>query len=336
VIECFDRVVLLGTYQSAGWPEAMEEHLRGRGTTLMDFHKSYANELRLEAANHILKLAVRRCVSNSERMTFAMNSASAAAFIVQRHARTGVSLGGSPGGEQTRIAVSGENVPRAARGDAGILEHERGEAERAGFARVVGDEEHSGVARVGLAADFGKQFGFEREVEAGEWFVEQEQVRLRRQRAGEGDALLLADGECAGTARGEFADVAGIERGLRGGVAFGTRQAGQSEGDVFERGEIRPEREVLENHADTEAGSALDGAGARRVEAGDEAEQRAFSRAAGAEDGEALAGCERKAHALEDGVRAVVFGEVADGEERVHAERERRSSAMLSAAASAM
>lgn len=57
IIECFDRVVLFGTYKAIGWTGAMEEHLRGRGTTFMEFNKSYANELRLEVAEHIRGLA---------------------------------------------------------------------------------------------------------------------------------------------------------------------------------------------------------------------------------------------------------------------------------------
>lgn len=57
VIECFDRVVLFGTYKAIGWTGAMEQHLRGRGTSFKEFNKSYANELRLEVANHVRRLA---------------------------------------------------------------------------------------------------------------------------------------------------------------------------------------------------------------------------------------------------------------------------------------
>ena len=31
----------------------MEQHLRGRGTSFMEFNKSYANQLRLEVADHV-------------------------------------------------------------------------------------------------------------------------------------------------------------------------------------------------------------------------------------------------------------------------------------------
>ena len=57
VIECFDRVVLFGTYKAIGWTGAMEQHLRGRGTSFMEFNKVYANQLRLEVADHVRTLA---------------------------------------------------------------------------------------------------------------------------------------------------------------------------------------------------------------------------------------------------------------------------------------
>ena len=57
VIECFDRVVLFGTYKAIGWTGAMAQHLRGRGTTFMEFNKVYANELRLEVDDHVRTLA---------------------------------------------------------------------------------------------------------------------------------------------------------------------------------------------------------------------------------------------------------------------------------------
>jgi len=53
VIECFDRVVLFGTYKAIGWTGAMEQRLRGRGISFMEFNKSYANELRLKVADHV-------------------------------------------------------------------------------------------------------------------------------------------------------------------------------------------------------------------------------------------------------------------------------------------
>jgi hypothetical protein len=57
VLECFDRVVLFGTSRAIGWPEAMEEHLRARRATFMEFNQRYANELRKTMAEHVRRLA---------------------------------------------------------------------------------------------------------------------------------------------------------------------------------------------------------------------------------------------------------------------------------------
>jgi hypothetical protein len=56
-IECFDRIVLFGTYGSVAYPGAMESLLHLRGVRLIDYAKTYANELRLAVANHIRQRA---------------------------------------------------------------------------------------------------------------------------------------------------------------------------------------------------------------------------------------------------------------------------------------
>ncbi len=63
VIECFDRVVLFGTYKAIGWPGAMEQHLWGQQIKLLDYTKSYANTLRLRVAGHVREEARRMGVS---------------------------------------------------------------------------------------------------------------------------------------------------------------------------------------------------------------------------------------------------------------------------------
>lgn len=58
-IECFDRIVLFGTYGSVAYPGAMESLLHLRGVRLVDYTKTYANDLRLRMASHIRELAAR-------------------------------------------------------------------------------------------------------------------------------------------------------------------------------------------------------------------------------------------------------------------------------------
>lgn len=56
-IECFDRIVLFGTYGAVAYPGAMESLLHLRGVRQIDYAKTYANELRLAIANHIRQSA---------------------------------------------------------------------------------------------------------------------------------------------------------------------------------------------------------------------------------------------------------------------------------------
>lgn len=57
VLHCFDRLVLFGTYEAIGWAGAMGRYLYDREVSLMEYQKSYANELRLEMAQRIKEVA---------------------------------------------------------------------------------------------------------------------------------------------------------------------------------------------------------------------------------------------------------------------------------------
>jgi hypothetical protein len=58
VLQCFDRLVLFGTYETIGWAGAMGRYLHERGVSLIEYQKSYANELRLEMVQRIKAVAV--------------------------------------------------------------------------------------------------------------------------------------------------------------------------------------------------------------------------------------------------------------------------------------
>ena len=53
VLECFDRVILGGTYRAIGWPAALGQYLHGAGIGLEDFFKEHANSWRLEVAKRV-------------------------------------------------------------------------------------------------------------------------------------------------------------------------------------------------------------------------------------------------------------------------------------------
>jgi hypothetical protein len=48
VLNCFDRLVLFGTYQPICYPQAMSWQLHEAGIQLIDYEKKFANKLRLE------------------------------------------------------------------------------------------------------------------------------------------------------------------------------------------------------------------------------------------------------------------------------------------------
>lgn len=163
-----------------------------------------------------------------------------------------------------------------------------GEGER--FLLIVGDVDGGDRRCSAEPADLGAhvvpQFG----VEVGEWFVEEEDVGLDGERAGERDALLLAAGELSGLALGVLVH---LDEGEGFGGALAALGAGefalaQAELDVLEDGHVRPEGVGLEDHADAaffgwESGDVavgeVDGAGCRFGEAGEHAEDGGFAAA---------------------------------------------------------
>ena len=99
---------------------------------------------------------------------------------------------------------------------------------------------------------FADEFGIERRGR----LVEQHQPRLHRQRARDGDALLLAAGEARRIGVrlvGEADARQHRHRALVRLLAAEPAHAPQRLGDVAERGHVRPQIEVLEHHADLAA-----------------------------------------------------------------------------------
>ena len=95
-------------------------------------------------------------------------------------------------------------------------------------------------------------------VERGERLVEQQQVRLEDQRAGDGDALLLPAGKLVDAPLAEAAEPDEIEiavDALRNRARIEAAHF-QREGDVLGGAHMREQREPLEHHADRAAVAA--------------------------------------------------------------------------------
>ncbi len=200
-----------------------------------------------------------------------------------------------------------------------------------GFFLIVGDVE-AGDAGFGVEAlDFGAHVVAEFGVEIGERFVEEEEIGVDDDGAGEGDALLLSAGKGGRFALGEGVHFHFGEGGLDAGLEFGGGRFADAEavGDVFENGEVGPEGVVLED----EGGVALVGgdfvdaavaetdfAGIGFEESGEEAEDGGFSAAGGAEEEEHFSGLDFEIDAVDDGVAVELFDEA--GENDLHSARD--------------
>ncbi len=162
-------------------------------------------------------------------------------------------------------------------------------------------------------------------VQVGERLVQQQQARLRRERARQRDALLLAARELVRIRLRGGGEPDQREHRIDAPRAFAGGQLAQPERDVARDGEVREERVVLEHHADAallgrhanrgagdDAAAEGDRAALHRLEAGEAAQHRGLAAAGGAEQAADDAGCEREAHPAHDRLRAVRVRKIDD------------------------
>ena len=176
-----------------------------------------------------------------------------------------------------------------------------------GFGDGVGDEKGG----PGVAFADGEEFLVEvfagHLVEGAEGFVEEEDFGGQGEGAGDGHAHFLAAGKLAGIRVGFFGEADELEDAAAGGGAFGGRNAaqGEREFDIGGHRQPREERRLLEDEREVGGGGVRrttvdrEGAGGVRGEAGDEAEQRGFAAAAGADEGNEITGLRGEADAVE-------------------------------------
>lgn len=93
-----------------------------------------------------------------------------------------------------------------------FLEHADVVADGEGFFLVVGHQDRAGAACLEDLANLLAEAAAQFHVEVGEGFVEQQQQRFGRQRAGQGYPLLLAAGEFVGVARGEVVELDQLQK----------------------------------------------------------------------------------------------------------------------------
>ena len=195
---------------------------------------------------------------------------------------------------------------------------------------IVGDHD-DGVARGVEALEEIDDDALVGGVEVSGGLVGEEDGRVVDQGTGDADALLLSSAELAGEVAGAGAEADAIE-GCPGFALVGHGVEVLGEHDVFYRGEVGDEVELLEDEADLVGAEAVELGGAHggdidavdpelsgggAVEAAEEVDEGGFAGAGGAGDGDPLAGDDGEAGVVEgadgSGVACVFAG---DGGER--------------------
>ncbi|CAM5237586.1 hypothetical protein SALBM311S_11569 [Streptomyces alboniger] len=116
----------------------------------------------------------------------------------------------------------------------------------------MGDDDHR-HAVLGQAAHDVEDLADELGVEGGGGLVEEHQLRFHRQRAGDGDTLLLTTGELRGVLADLVAETHPVQQPLRALPGDGLGLALDLDrrlGDVLQRRHVGEEVEALEHHAD--------------------------------------------------------------------------------------
>ncbi|EGF32131.1 hypothetical protein IMCC9480_2880 [Oxalobacteraceae bacterium IMCC9480] len=218
--------------------------------------------------------------------------------------------------------------------DPAVVEQQDTVRNRHRFTLVMRDHQRRQAKPHDQFAQEGAGFLAQLGVEVRQRFVEQNHRRVVDQRAGDGDALLLAAGKLM---REAFAEMPEPELrqhflDLGGDVATVHFPQLQAIGDIVEHGLVRPQRVRLEHQSEVAlfgrhldaAGTIedaaladVDGAGLRAFESGDGAQQGGLAAAGRAEQGDDFAFFEVHRHALENrvgaGASAIVEVKIVDG-----------------------
>jgi hypothetical protein len=137
-------------------------------------------------------------------------------------------------------------------------------------AHLVGDDDH-GLAAGGERAQRLQHLLRQLGVEGGGRLVEEEDLGLHRERARDGDPLLLSAGELRRPRAGAGGEADPVEQGLRARLRVGARESQHvvgRESDVLRRRQVGEEVVALEDESDllTQAAQQRDVEAGRRVD----------------------------------------------------------------------
>jgi len=232
--------------------------------------------------------------------------------------------------DEPRLGLLEDDLRPADLLDAPAVDDCHAVGDRQRFLLVVGHGDGRDARLLDDPADLLAHLDAEAHVEVRERFVEQEYVRLGRQRPGERDALALAARQVVRRRVAVVAQVHQIEQFLDAGLALVARPVVDAEGDVLADGEVRKEGERLEDQPDVavvgrdegvRAGDDLvvdaDDTPVGVVEAGEQAQRRRLAAARRTQQGEQLALVDRQRQLVDGGLGAELAGDAVEGEHRV-------------------
>jgi hypothetical protein len=160
-------------------------------------------------------------------------------------------------------------------------------------------------------------------IERAERLIEQQHVGIDGKRPSQRDALALAAGELRGVAIGGPVELDLLQQGPhflahgRGGRSFAARLDLEAEGDIFEHGHMPKQSIVLKNETDLAIAYRPQSriptvdehlADIRRLEAGNDAQQRGLAAARGPEKREQCPGRHFEIDILDRGKLAELLG----------------------------
>ncbi len=205
--------------------------------------------------------------------------------------------------------------------DAAVFEQDDVVGQLHRFVGIVRDEDRRDVRAFVQIAQPRAQVAPDVQIERGERLVEQQDRWFRGQRPGQGDALALTAREFARQAR--FVAVQPHEReqflDARGRAAARPVAHVEGKADVRADGHVRKERIILRHEADAAAARRnvrdvlsfdADCAAVGMIEARDDAQQRRFAAARGAQQRGKRVPFDRRADVFERAHRAIRFGDV--------------------------
>ena len=191
---------------------------------------------------------------------------------------------------------------------------------------VVGDDDEGGAEADLQVHELELRLLAQLLVEGGERLVQEQHLRPFRQRAGERDALALSAGQLLGIAGSEAFELHEPQRlvDARGDLLFREAVLPEAEGDVARDAQVREQGVGLKHHVHgppigRHAGQVLageqDAALRRNLEAGEDAQQRAFSTPGRPKQAEELALEDAEGEIIDGGDAAEMFADVLEADQ---------------------